>query len=59
MAAYVELANIAKQYSRFVNVTLKAVPSSFLSEMGDISSRLDAFSSRWLWAREWTKLETG
>lgn len=51
VAAYVELANTARQYSRFVNVTLKAVPESFLGEMREISGRLEAFSSRWLWAR--------
>lgn len=50
--AYVDLANIAKEYSRFVNVTLKADPKRCTEEMSDIGAMLDAFSSRWLWARE-------
>lgn len=58
IAAYVELANIAKQYSRFVNVLLKEAPSTFLSEMRNISGRLDAFSSRWLWARGYNVLRS-
>jgi hypothetical protein len=51
VAAYVELATIAKHYSRFVNVRLKDAPASFLAEMRDLGGQLDAFSSRWLWAR--------
>lgn len=52
IAAYVELANVARRYSRFVNVTLKANPSSCLSEMRSISHRLDAFAGRWISARK-------
>lgn len=49
--AYVDLANVAREYSRFVNLTLKVDPMRCAREMGDIGARLDAFSSRWLWAR--------
>jgi hypothetical protein len=52
VTAYVDLANIARDYSRFVNLTLKVDPMRCVQEMSDIAARLDGFSSRWLWARE-------
>ncbi|GMK54054.1 hypothetical protein CspeluHIS016_0106400 [Cutaneotrichosporon spelunceum] len=49
VTAYVELATIAKHYSRFVNVLLKESPGSFQVEMRDLDGQLDVFSRRWLW----------
>lgn len=52
VAAYVDLAAIATRYSRFVNIRLKCDPGSCWEELEAIGGTLDAFSSRWLWARE-------
>jgi len=52
VVAYVELANIGRDYSHLVNTALKADPASCWSEMEKISGTLDRFSSRWLWARK-------
>lgn len=49
--AFVELATIAKDFSGFVNDTLKIRPALCLSEMERISRSLDGFSSKWLRAR--------
>ena len=52
ISAYVDLARIASQYSRLVNVTLKNNPASCLDGMRELNRSLDMFSARWLRQRE-------
>lgn len=58
IVAYVELANIARHYSQFVNVTLKINPGSCLGEMKTINQNLDRFAARWTSPRESTAFQT-